>query len=72
MLRATYEGRRVREVPMRLESRRFGESKLKVGDAVMAHARLLAGTVLMVGTRQATRWAAGWSALAAARSSADR
>ena len=29
MLRAMLNGFRVREVPMRLESRRFGESKLK-------------------------------------------
>jgi dolichol-phosphate mannosyltransferase len=53
MLRAMLSGFRVREVPMRLESRRFGESKLKVGDAIMAHCRLLLMTALMVGARQA-------------------
>jgi len=53
MLRAMLSGHRVREVPMRLESRRFGESKLKVGDAIMAHVRLLLLTAFMVGARQA-------------------
>ncbi|MCC6766458.1 MAG: glycosyltransferase family 2 protein [Deltaproteobacteria bacterium] len=53
MLRAMLSGQRVSEVPMRLESRRFGESKLKVGDAVMAHVRLLLMTAFMVGARQA-------------------
>jgi dolichol-phosphate mannosyltransferase len=53
MLRAMLSGYTVREVPMGLESRRFGESKLKVGDAVMAHLRLLIMTALMVGARWA-------------------
>ncbi len=53
MLRAMLSGYRVSEVPMRLESRRFGESKLKVGDAIMAHVRLLLMTAFMVGARQA-------------------
>ena len=53
MLRAMLTGFIVREVPMRLESRRFGESKLKVGDAIMAHVRLLIMTAFMVGARQA-------------------
>ena len=53
MLRAMLTGHSVREVPMRLESRRFGESKLRVGDAVMAHMRLLLMTAFMVGARQA-------------------
>ncbi len=53
MLRAIDRGYIVREVPMCLESRRFGESKLKVGDAILAHARLLAGTAIMVGARRA-------------------
>jgi dolichol-phosphate mannosyltransferase len=52
MLRAILVGYAVREVPMRLESRCFGESKLKVGDAIMAHGRLLAQTALMVGARR--------------------
>ncbi len=53
MLRAMLSGQIVREVPMRLESRRFGESKLRVGDAIMAHVRLLILTAFMVGARQA-------------------
>jgi dolichol-phosphate mannosyltransferase len=53
MLRAMLSGYVVREVPMRLESRRFGESKLRVGDAIMAHVRLLILTAFMVGARQA-------------------
>ena len=53
MLRSILSGQVVREVPMRLESRRFGESKLKVGDAIMAHVRLLLLTAFMVGARQA-------------------
>ena len=38
---------------MRLESRQFGESKLKVSDAIVAHVRLLTMTALMVSARQA-------------------
>src|SRR6185369_5475049 len=53
MLRGILAGYAVEEVPMRLETRRFGASKLKVGDAVMAHGRLLLGTALMVGMRKA-------------------
>ena len=53
MLRAMLSGYSVREVPMRLESRRFGESKLKVGDAIMAHVRLLLMTAFMVSARHA-------------------
>ena len=53
MLRAILVGHDIREVPMRLESRRFGVSKLKVGDAVLAHVRLMASTALMVGSRKA-------------------
>jgi dolichol-phosphate mannosyltransferase len=52
MLRAILIGYAVREVPMGLESRRFGESKLKVGDAIMAHIRLMTSTALMVGSRK--------------------
>jgi dolichol-phosphate mannosyltransferase len=53
MLRSMLNGYIVRELPMRLESRRFGESKLRVGDAIVAHIRLLALTAFMVGARQA-------------------
>jgi dolichol-phosphate mannosyltransferase len=51
MLRSMLDGYRVRELPMRLEKRRFGESKLKVGDAVAAHAGLLSMTAALVGSR---------------------
>ena len=53
MLRAMLSGCSVAEVPMRLESRQFGESKLKVSDAIVAHIRLLAMTALMVSAKQA-------------------
>ncbi len=53
MLRAILVGHTVREVPMRLESRRFGESKLKVGDAILAHVQLIVSTTLLVGSRKA-------------------
>jgi hypothetical protein len=51
MLRAMLAGQRIREVPMQLQVRQFGESKLKIGDAVLAHVRLLSLTALMVGGR---------------------
>jgi dolichol-phosphate mannosyltransferase len=51
MLRSMLEGYRVRELPMRLERRRYGESKLKVGDAIAAHAGLLSMTAALVGAR---------------------
>ena len=53
MLRAMLSGCRVAEVPMQLESRQFGESKLKVSDAIVAHIRLLAMTAIMVSAKQA-------------------
>lgn len=52
MLRGMLAGYRVRELPMRLESRRFGESKLKIGDAVVAHTSLLLLTATLVGRRR--------------------
>jgi len=52
MLRGMLSGLRVAEVPMPLESRRFGESKLKVGDAVMAHVGLLTLTTTLVAARR--------------------
>jgi len=55
-LKAMLEGCVVREVPMPLERRRFGESKLKVSDAVLAHAHLITLTTLAVGARQARFW----------------
>ena len=53
MLRAILAGHDIREAPMRLESRRFGVSKLRIGDAVLAHVRLMVRTALMVGSRKA-------------------
>ncbi len=52
-LKALLAGCSVREVPMQLEQRRFGESKLRVGDALLAHAHLITLTTLVVGARQA-------------------
>jgi dolichol-phosphate mannosyltransferase len=52
-LKAMLAGCVVRELPMRLERRRFGESKLKVSDAVLAHAHLITLTTLSVAARQA-------------------
>ncbi len=52
-LKAVMQGYVVREVPMALEQRRFGESKLRVTDAVLAHAHLITLTTLAVGSRQA-------------------
>ena len=48
MLRGILAGYDVRELPMLLEERRFGESKLKVGDAIVAHVSLLTMTATMV------------------------
>ena len=48
MLRGIIAGYDVRELPMQLEERRFGESKLKVGDAIIAHASLLTMTATLV------------------------
>jgi dolichol-phosphate mannosyltransferase len=52
-LKAMLAGYTVRELPMPLERRRFGESKLKVSDAVLAHAHLITLTTLAIGMRQA-------------------
>lgn len=52
MLRGMLSGYRVREVPMPLGKRRFGESKLKLGDAIVAHASLLTLTATLVATRR--------------------
>jgi dolichol-phosphate mannosyltransferase len=53
MLRGMLDGYVVRELPMRLETRRFGESKLKIGDAIMSHVGLLTLTATLVGARAA-------------------
>lgn len=55
MLRALLLGRRIAEVPMPLEVRRFGESKLNVSDAVIGHMGLMTRTLAAVGFRQLTR-----------------
>src|SRR5262245_15881627 len=62
MLRGMLAGYRVRELPMRLGRRRFGESKLKIGDAVVAHARLLMLTVALVSVQRILRMRRGRSA----------
>jgi dolichol-phosphate mannosyltransferase len=54
-LKAMLAGYIIREVPIPLEKRRFGESKLKVSDAVLAHAHLITLTTLSVGARRARR-----------------
>lgn len=54
-LKAMLAGYTIREVPIPLEQRRFGASKLNVGDAVFAHAQLIALTTLAVGARRARR-----------------
>lgn len=53
MLRAVLMGYTIREVPMALERRRFGVSKLRMADTVMSHARLMLGTALVVSSRKA-------------------
>jgi dolichol-phosphate mannosyltransferase len=53
MLRSMLAGYRVKELPMRLEQRRFGDSKLKVGDAILAHAGLLSMTAALVSAQRA-------------------
>jgi dolichol-phosphate mannosyltransferase len=41
MLGAMHAGYRIAEVPIPLEQRRYGESKLKISDAIFAHATLM-------------------------------
>ncbi len=55
MLRVILAGHDIREAPMRLERRRFGVSKLRIGGAVVAHVQLMARTALMVGSQKARR-----------------
>lgn len=55
MLRSMLSGMKVDEVAMQLESRRHGESKLKVSDAILAHLTLLAMTGMLVGIRNVRR-----------------
>ncbi len=55
MLRGMLKGYRVREVPMQLGTRRFGKSKLKIGDAVLSHIGLLA----LMAALLSARWARG-------------
>jgi dolichol-phosphate mannosyltransferase len=55
MLRPMLKGCRVRELPMPLGVRRFGHSKLRIGDAVLSHMGLLALTAALVSTRWVRR-----------------
>ena len=55
MLRGMLNGYRVREVPMQLGTRRFGESKLRIGNAIVSHVGLLGLTALLL----SARWARG-------------
>ncbi len=52
MLRAMLSGYRIAEVPMPVERRRYGESKMKVGDAILAHMGLLSVTAKAVVSRR--------------------
>lgn len=61
MLRAMLAGRQIAEVPMPLERRRYGESKLRVSDAVMAHLGLLTLTAFAVSSRQVRQAFSRWS-----------
>jgi len=62
MLKAIFSGQRIKEVPMRLETRQFGESKLKIGDAVFAHAHLLSLTAVTVWSRWVRQTLSRWAA----------
>jgi len=55
LLRGMLSGASVREVPMELGARRFGRSKLNIGDAILSHLALLVMTALVV----SGRWARG-------------
>lgn len=61
MLRAILAGRRIAEVPIPLERRRYGESKLRISDAVMAHMGLLTLTALTVSTRHVRQALSRWA-----------
>jgi dolichol-phosphate mannosyltransferase len=61
MLRAILAGRRIAEVPIPLERRQYGESKLRISDAVMAHMGLLTLTALTVSTRQVRQALSRWA-----------
>ncbi|MFN8545815.1 MAG: glycosyltransferase family 2 protein [Candidatus Binatia bacterium] len=62
MLRGMLAGYRVAELPMQLEKRKFGASKLKVGDAIAAHAGLLTLTASLVFANRARRLLPGRTA----------
>jgi dolichol-phosphate mannosyltransferase len=55
LLRGMLGGWRVREVPMQLDARRFGESKLKIGNAIVAQLGLLSLTAVVVWARWVRR-----------------
>jgi dolichol-phosphate mannosyltransferase len=52
-LKALLRGYRVVEVPMPITQRQFGKSKLRIADAVLAHAQLITLATLALGARQA-------------------
>jgi dolichol-phosphate mannosyltransferase len=52
MLRGMLNGYRVREVPMQLGARQYGESKLKIWNAILSHAGLLGLTALLLSARR--------------------
>ena len=55
MLRAMLSGSRVGEVPIPLGKRYHGESKLKIGDAIVAHLSLLTLTAFLISSRYLKR-----------------
>lgn len=62
-LKGLLRGLRVVEVPMPLTERQFGESKLRIGDAVLAHAQLITLALLAVGARQVRKVWTGRSSI---------
>lgn len=46
MLEAIFRGYRVHEVPTKLETRRYGESKMRLASSVLLHGRLLVRTAI--------------------------
>jgi dolichol-phosphate mannosyltransferase len=55
MVRAMKERYRIAELPMPIEPRRYGKSKLRLADAITAHLVLLTITAAMAGARRLTR-----------------
>jgi len=55
MLRGILSGCSVRELPMEIGVRRFGKSKLKIGEAILSHVGLLIVTAVVLSARRARR-----------------